>query len=170
MSDRNTERKAAVLLSLLVAATTTIEAGKMVAFNASGNLVEASDASAVKVIGVADQAVNNSAGADGAKRCQVYTRQLFKLANSGSNAVDVADAGTLVFVEDDQTVADVPGTNGIVAGRCIEVVSDGVWVEIPAMPQIPTQAASTASDAAGAVVDLNALIAKLKAAGLMRNA
>jgi hypothetical protein len=42
-----------------------------------------------------------------------------------------------------------------------------VRVNEPTPRKSATQAASTASDAAGAVVDLNALIAKLKAAGLM---
>jgi hypothetical protein len=57
-----------------------------------------------------------------------------------------------------------------VAGRCIEVASDGVWVQIPASPQVAAQAASTAEDVAGVVTSLNALITKLKAAGIMASA
>lgn len=171
MSDRMTERKEGLLLSLLVAASTSIEAGKMVAVNSSGYAVEAADTAGLRVVGVANEAVDNSSGANGDKRVEVYSGQLFKFDNSSTNAVDVADAGSLVFVEDDETVADAAGTNGIVAGKCVEVLSDGVWVQIPAqMPQMAAQAASTASDAAGAVVDLNLLIAKLKAAGIMYSA
>lgn len=171
MSDRMTERKAGLLVSLLVAASTLIEAGKMVAVNGSGYAVEAADAAGLRVLGVADQRVDNSSGADGAKRINVYSGPVFKLANSATNAVDIADAGSLVFVEDDQTVADAAGTNGVVAGRCVEVVSDGVWVQIPAtLPQVATQAASTAADVATIKTDFNALLTKLKAAGIMFSA
>jgi len=171
MSDRMTERKDGDLLSLLVAASTTIEGGKMIARDANGYTVEAADAAGLRVVGVSDERVDNSAGADGAKRVRGYAGKIFKLKNSATNAVDVADAGSLVFVEDDETVADAAGTNGVVAGRCVEVGSDGVWVEIPAgMPQVATQAASTAADVATIKTDFNALLTKLKAAGLMFNA
>lgn len=171
MADRMTERKAGELLSLLAAASTTIEGGKMVALNTSGYTVEAADSAGLRVVGVADERVDNSAGADGAKRVKAYSGQIFKFKNSATNAVDVADAGSLVFVEDDETVADAAGTNGIVAGRCVEVVSDGVWVQVPAgMPQVATQAASTAADVAAIKTDFNALLTKLKAAGIMFNA
>ncbi len=171
MADRMTERKQGLLLSLMVAASTLIEGGKLVGINAAGYAVEGSDGTAVKIIGIANERVDNSAGADGAKRVRVYSGQLFKLDNSADNAVDIADIGTLVFVEDDETVADVVGTNGIAAGLCVDVVSDGVWVMIPAgMPQVPAQADSVAADTAAVVVDLNALLAKLRAAGVMRNA
>lgn len=168
MSDRMTERKQGVIVARLVAASTLIEGGKMVALNASGYAVEAADAAGLRVVGVADQRVDNSSGADGALTVRVYEGQLFKMNNSATSAVDVADQGGLVFVEDDATVADGAGTKGIVAGRCVEVVSDGVWVQIPAgMPQIATQAASTAADVAAIKTDFNTLLANLKASGLM---
>lgn len=168
MSDRMTERKGLLLPSLLMAATTTIEAGKMVAINGSGYAVEGADASGLVVIGVADEQVDNSAGADGAKRIRVYVGGMFKFNNSANNAVDVADAGRLCFVEDDETVADAAGTNGIVAGRVVEVASDGVWVQVPAgVPQVAAQADTTAADLAALKVDFNALLAKFRAAGIM---
>ncbi|WP_321367598.1 head fiber protein [uncultured Desulfuromusa sp.] len=170
MSERNTFSKDGKLIGVLVSASTTIEAGKMVAFNASGYLVEASDASGVSIAGVADETVDNSTGSNGDLTCLVKRNQLFKMKNSTTNAVDIADQGNYVFVEDDETVADVVGTNGVIAGVCIEVASDGVWIEMPPIPQVAAQAASTANDVAGAVTDLNALIAKLKAAGIMANA
>lgn len=171
MADRMTERKVGLLISVLVAASTLIEGGKMFGVNSDGYAVKASDAAGVRVLGVSDERVDNSAGANGAKRVRGYKGAIFKLKNSATNPVDVADAGSLVFVEDDETVADSVGTKGIVAGRCIEVESDGVWVEIPAgMPQMATQADSVAATVGAAVTDLNALIAKLKAAGFMYNA
>jgi hypothetical protein len=170
MAERMTEWKGGQLVALKVAASTKIEAGKMVGVNSAGYAVEAADASGIKVLGVADETADNSSGSNGAITVRILTGKIFKMDNSSTNAVDVADAGTLVFVEDDETVADAAGTNGVVAGRCIEVASDGVWVQIPASPQVAAQAASTAEDVAGVVTSLNALITKLKAAGIMASA
>ena len=168
MADRMTERKAGLMLALLVAASTMVEGGKMVARNSAGYVVEAADAAGLRVAGVANQTVDNSTGANGAKRVEVYSGQMFKFNNSTANAVDIADQGTPVWVEDDQTVADDPGTHGVVAGICVEVVSDGVWVYIPpALPQIAVQATSTAVDVAGIVANFNTLLDNLKASGIM---
>lgn len=170
MAERNTPYKDGELLPVAVAASTKIEAGKMVGANSAGYAVEGADSASVKILGIADETVDNSSGANGDKTVVIRSGKVFKLDNSASNAVDVADVGSNVFVEDDETVADVAGTNGIVAGRCMQVASDGVWVQIPAPAGAANQAASTASDVAGVVVDLNALITKLKAAGLMASA
>lgn len=170
MAERKTEWKDGQLVGLPVAASTKIETGKMVGINSSGYAVEAADASGIKVLGVAEETVDNSSGSNGDLVVRIRTHKVFKFKNSGTNAVDAADAGTLVFVEDDETVADAAGTNGVVAGRCIEVASDGVWVEIPAAPQVAAQAASTAADVATIKTDFNALLTKLKAAGVMASA
>lgn len=170
MAERKTEWKDGQLVGLAVAASTKIEAGKMVGINSSGYAVEAADAAGIKVLGVAEETVDNSSGSNGDLTVRIRTHKIFKFKNSGTNAVDVADAGTLVFVEDDETVADAAGTNGVVAGRCIEVASDGVWIEIPAAPQVATQAASSAADVATLKTDFNALLTKLKAAGVMASA
>lgn len=170
MAERNTQWRDGAMPDLPVAATTKIEAGKMVGINSSGYAVEAADTAGIKVLGVADHTVDNSSGSNGDKRVRVRTGKQFLLKNSATNAVDVADAGTYVFVEDDETVADAAGTNGVVAGRCIEVVSAGVWVEMPVAPQVATQAASVAADVATIKTDFNALLTKLKAAGIMASA
>lgn len=170
MAERKTEWKDGQLVGLPVAASTKIETGKMVGINSSGYAIEAADASGVKVLGVAEETADNSSGSNGDLTVRIRTHKVFKFKNSGTNAVDAADAGTLVFVEDDETVADAAGTNGVVAGRCIEVASDGVWVEIPAAPQVAAQAASTAADVATMKTDFNALLTKLKAAGVMASA
>lgn len=171
MSDRMTVRKQGVLISLPVAASTKIEGGKMVAVNTSGYAVEASDTAGLRVVGIADGVADNSSGSAGDKRVNFWAGQLFLLNNSATNAVDVADAGSRVFVEDDETVADAAGTNGIVAGLCVEVVSNGVWVQIPGgFHQVATQAASVAADVAALKTDFNALLTKLQAAGIMHKA
>ncbi len=170
MTERNTHFKDGELLPFKVAASTKTEAGKLVGVNSAGYAVEGGDTAGIKILGVADETVDNSSGANGDKTVRVRKGKVFKLKNSGTNAVDVADVGSNVFVEDDETVADDPGTNGIVAGRCMEVVSDGVWLEIPAPPVVANQADSEASTVAALVTDFNALLAKIKAAGYMANA
>ncbi|MCF6267627.1 MAG: hypothetical protein L3J57_13940 [Desulfuromusa sp.] len=131
MSERNTHFKAGLLIGFLVAASTLIEAGKMVAVNAAGYLVEATDVAAIIVVGIANQTIDNSTGANGDLTCLVKRGELYKLRNSGTAAVTQVSVGSNVYVEDDETVAIVSGpTNDIVAGKCLGVESDGVWVAI----------------------------------------
>lgn len=170
MAERKTEWKDGQLVPLAVAASTKIEAGKMVGINSAGYAVEAADTAGIKVLGVAQETVDNSSGSNGDLVVRIRKDKVFKFKNSATNAVEAGHVGTLVFVENDETVADVTGTNGVVAGRCIEVAADGVWVEIPAAPQVAAQAASAAVDVAGLKTDLNALLTKLKAAGVMASA
>lgn len=131
MTERNTFRKDGELLPFKVAASTKIEAGKMVAVNAAGYLVEASDVASIIVVGVADQTVDNSSGANGALSCNVRRGDVYCFDNSATAAVTQASVGSNVYVEDDETVAIVSGpTNDIVAGKCLAVDSDGVWIAI----------------------------------------
>jgi hypothetical protein len=130
MAERNTHTKQGSLIGLPVAASTKIEAGKMVAVNATGYLVEASDTASIIVVGVADETIDNSAGANGALTCLVKRAQLFKMKN-GTATVTQASVGSNVYVEDDESVEIASGpTNDIVAGKCLGVESDGVWIWI----------------------------------------
>lgn len=52
-------------------------------------------------------------------------------------------------------------------GQAIDMVSLATTSTAGTVKKAATQAASTASDVAGVVADLNALISKLKAAGIM---
>lgn len=131
MAERNTHKKDGELIPLKVAASTTIEAGKMVAVNSAGYAVEAADTAGLIVMGIADETVDNSAGANGAKTVKVRRKKAFNLANSGTAAVVQTSVGSDVYVEDDQTVANAAGpTNDIIAGKCLGVETDGVWVAI----------------------------------------
>ncbi len=128
-ADRNTAFKDGELLVRGVAASTTVYAGSMVARNASGYMVPAADAAGLVVLGMAEEQVVN-AGADGAETVQVRRKKAFQFANSAANPVTIAHIGTDIYVEDDETVASAGGTNSIVAGKCLDVDSGGVWVEI----------------------------------------
>jgi hypothetical protein len=131
MTERNTFFRDGVLIALLVAAATKIEAGKIVAVGADGYAVEASDAAGLIVIGIADETVDNTDGADGAASVNVRRKKVFCLKNSATAAVTQASVGSNVYVEDDETVAIAAGPdNDIVVGTCLALDSDGVWVEI----------------------------------------
>ena len=130
MGDRNTARKDGILIGIKVAASTSIEAGKLLAVNAAGYGVPASDAAGLKVVGVTQEAVDNSAGANGDKIVEVMRKKVFLLANDSTNAVAQAHVLTNVYVKDAATVDSAGGTNSIVAGKCLGIESGGVWVEI----------------------------------------
>lgn len=110
-----------------VAAATLIPAGVLVALNASGDAVNASDAASIRVIGRCEADVDNSAGSAGDLTVTVK-RGVFKFTNSTDNAVDADDKGKICYVESNQAVAET-STNKCKAGRVIDVESDGVWVD-----------------------------------------
>lgn len=124
---RNTDARPGDLLSLPVAATTTIWAGTLVARDAAGRAVPASDTAGLRVVGRAEETIDNSAGAAGDLSISVRIG-CFKFANSATEAVDADDVGKMAVVEDDQTVAET-STNKVSAGRITGVDSDGVWVD-----------------------------------------
>lgn len=125
---RDTQVRDAVIASYPVAASTTLYLGTMIALDSSGNAVNAADTAGLRVVGRAEQSVDNSAGIAGALTVNVR-RGCFKWANSGTQAVTAAYKDKLVYAEDNQTVA-ISTTNKVVAGRVIEVASDGgIWVD-----------------------------------------
>ncbi len=127
-TDRNSPRTTGTIISAPVAAGAKIFAGALVAFNASGYLVPASDTAGLRVAGVADEAADNMDGQNGAASVKV-SRGAFKLGNSASKAVAQANVGGVVYVEDDETVAK-ESTKSVVAGVALELDGDGVWVDV----------------------------------------
>lgn len=128
-ADRNTQSKIGGIQIFPVDGGSTIYKGALVAVNAAGYLIPASDLANAKVVGVADEAVDNSAGADGALDCRVVSGRTFKFAAS---SITQAMVGEMMYVVDDQTFDDGVGTNGIKAGRLVQYVSatEG-WIHIP---------------------------------------
>lgn len=110
-----------------VAASMLIYAGAMVALNASGYAVKAVT-TATRIRGVALDEADNSAGAAGAVSVDIE-RGTFLLRNDTTNPVTRAHIGTNVYVVDDNTVGS-SATSTIVAGKCLDVLPEGVVVEI----------------------------------------
>lgn len=102
-----------------VAANAIIFLGALIARNAAGFIVPASDAAGLKVCGIAQNAVNNTGGLDGAAGTDVtyvtgVTAELVNLAG----AITRASAGRSCWVGDDQSVTTAAvSVNKVFVGR-----------------------------------------------------
>lgn len=106
--------------TILQGAIVVMEAGLAVPGKTGLNLV---------VLGVAPTTAKNT-GADGEKSVEAK-RGTFKFANLGADAILAGDVGKDAYLVDDQTVAKTSGTNTrSVAGKIIQVESDGVFVRV----------------------------------------
>ncbi len=154
------------VVSMPMAASTTIYAGTMVAKDASGNAVPASSSAALILVGKAEAQVDNSAGAAGAKRVEVRSG-VFAFNNSGAGAdlIAAANAFAYCYAVDDNVVAltDGGGTRPI-AGVIYPFdpnnttpvqVGVGVGFVVATNPSAPTPGGSTQFKARGAAFAAN---------------
>lgn len=134
MPERNTpQRGLSPILEYLqvpIEANTLIEAGNLVALNNAGYAVHASTALNLRVVGRAEQTVNNQGGAQGARQVRV-SRGVFKWQNSaGADQITQADLLNDCYIVNSTQVAKTNGSNTRSrAGRVVGVEDDGVWVE-----------------------------------------
>jgi hypothetical protein len=126
--DRSTQQQYAEVINVPVLAAAKINAGAIVVATAAGFAAPGSTATTLSYIGRAEDAVDNTAGANGAKSVNVRRKQAFKWANDGT--ITQANLMLTAYIVDDQTVA---ATNGgatrSIAGRIVGVDTDGVWIE-----------------------------------------
>lgn len=164
-ADRKTPYREGQSYSIGVAASTKIYAGSIVAVNSSGYAVPASDTAGLRVIGRAEEQVDNSTGSNGDET--IFVREgVFLFAGSG---LTVADIGKPCFVSDDQTVSVSATTNNICAG-IIEQTDSATepWVRMGLTERTgAAQADSVAADLAALTADFNTLLAKLRTARLI---
>lgn len=132
VADRNTQMKSAELMPVPVAANVKIFIGSLVVANATGFAAPGSTAASLTYLGRAEDFVDNTGGADGAKTVIVRREKSFKWANLAADAVSQARIGRRCYIVDDQTVAATNG-NGTrsPAGIVMAVDADGVWVSEP---------------------------------------
>ncbi|MBC7859189.1 MAG: hypothetical protein H7Z39_10520 [Burkholderiaceae bacterium] len=129
-ADRNTPYVDGCRVAVPVAAGVCIYGGAMVAANATGFATPGATAATLTYLGRADEQVDNTTGADGAKSVMVRRKKAFKWANSGADPVTQASLGLVCYIVDDQTVAKTSGgATRSVAGKVIGLDVDGVWVE-----------------------------------------
>jgi hypothetical protein len=144
-----------VLVPLKMAAGAKIFAGTIVAINAGGFAVAGSDTAGLVGIGRAEETVDNTTGANGDLSINVR-RGVFRWANSTDNPLTQAALGTIVFVEDDNTVA-VSTDHAVKAGTVIRIDAEGYWVDTRYhVPTVGTvgDGAVTAAKLANAVADI----------------
>ena len=126
--DRNTQQQYAELINVPVLASAKINAGAMVVATAAGFAAPGSTATTLSYIGRAEDAVDNTGGANGAKTINVRRKQAFKWVNDGT--ITQANLMKTAYIVDDQTVAATDGTGTrSAAGRIVGVDTDGVWIE-----------------------------------------
>lgn len=128
---RNTPAAIGDIRQVPVAANAVIFQGAKVQLNAAGFAVPASATAANVTIGRAEQGVDNTGGANGAKTLDVK-RGRFRFANSAAgDLITRTEIGKTVYVVDDQTVAKTNNAGARpAAGICYDVDALGVWVEI----------------------------------------
>lgn len=161
----NTPERIGQVVAYPLAASTKIFAGTLVGLNSSGNAVPAADTAGLRVVGLAQETVDNSAGSAG--DLKVATKHgVFKLNNSGTDAVDADDKGKICFVEDDNTVSETGTTHKVKAGRVLDVDADGVWVNTAAAAVVPS--ADTITGAADLAALKTSVLAILQAQGLVK--
>lgn len=127
--DKGTLQKGGNLLVIALAAGSVIHGGGIVVVD-GGYADKATTKTGLKFAGIAEEAVDNSAGANGAKTVEVRRERSFFAKNSVGDAIAQADLFNQCYLEDDETVAKTNGGNTrSLAGRIMQVDSNGVWVE-----------------------------------------
>ena len=126
--DRNTPRREAFDFSFPVPAGKRIFTGATVVIQADGYAAPGSTATGLTSVGIAQEAVDNRDGGNGAARVTVR-RGCFSMKQD-ADPVTLADVGSPCYLVDDQTIAktDGAGTRSQ-AGIVRDVDSAGVWVE-----------------------------------------
>ena len=139
-SDRSIPARDGRQLPQPVAAGAVIHAGGLVALNTTGYAHGGAFAATDTVIGRAEQAMDNTGGADGAKSLNVGRHQVYRYDIATGDPVTQADVGKTVFALDDINIARTDGSNAgatppvaasrPAAGKLVLVDADGAWVDI----------------------------------------
>jgi hypothetical protein len=129
--DVNLVRRDTRLKSYPMAATVILFAGTFCCLSASGYAVDGADTDGLTFVGIVDEGVDNSDGANGDENVSLYSEGEFLVTGSGFARTDV---GKTVFLIDNQTVGLANAAsvdNQIPVGEIVEYVSSTqVWVRI----------------------------------------
>ena len=129
ITDRNTPSYLGDMRKGPLAATIKVFAGSILMRNAAGYLTKGATATAAFGVGVAQDQIDNLAGAAGALNCR-YSPGVWRFANSSAgDLIVLADIGAKAWIVDDQTVAKTNGgATRSPAGIIENVDAQGVWV------------------------------------------
>lgn len=126
-ADRNTKKREGLLGEHPIAATTKIYAGTLTMRDATGYLKNGADTASHSFAGVAREYVDNSAGAAGDLKAEVWKTGVYGFEGS----LTVADVGKKVYISDNVTVALVGTTsNDVWCGVLVDVEGTTMWVRI----------------------------------------
>lgn len=111
-----------------VAASTTLYGGTLVFLNLNGYADDDTANGANKFGGVTVKRYDNSSGANGDIKAEVWHKGIFVLEGSGFSQADISKA---VYATDNYTITTSPTENSVFIGRVVELVSSTrVAVEI----------------------------------------
>jgi hypothetical protein len=129
-ADRNTAAWQGEMREQPLGAGTRIFAGALLMRNAAGFIVKGATATGCVGVGVAEQPVDNTAGANGAQTVRYRHGVTARFRNSTAGDLIVqADVGLRAWIVDDDQVAKTNGTNTRSPAGIIEAVdAQGVWV------------------------------------------
>lgn len=138
--DRPTLYREGIEIEYPVAAV-KIYAGSMVCTNAAGYAAPAADTVNFKLVGVALEQVDNSAGQAGDKTIRVRRAGVFEFKAS---SIAQSDVGKQMYVVDDETFDETNPGQGVIAGVLVKYVSaTRGWLDIGSGVK-PTLAAASA--------------------------
>ncbi|WP_104565843.1 hypothetical protein [Ralstonia mannitolilytica] len=128
-ADRDTQRRPGTNFSYPMKGGAKIFTGTLVCL-AAGLAVSGGPGGAC--VGVAQETVDNTSGADGAATISVRRGELWRFDNSAAaDQITLADVGSNAYIVDDSTVAKTNGGGTrSVAGQIRDVDSQGVWVAL----------------------------------------
>jgi len=106
--------------SFPVAAATTIYQGVLAFITVAGYLASVTATAANRFAGVAIEYADNSAGANGDLKTEVYIDGVFELTGSGFSQASV---GLPVYATDNYTITTSPSAGGVYIGQCVEYIS-----------------------------------------------
>jgi hypothetical protein len=131
-ADRNTQTWLGDRRSGPVGASSRIFGGALIMRNAAGFLIRGAVATGSTGVGIAEEAADNTSGANGAINVVYRTGITARFRNSlSADLIVQADVGAIAWIADDDQVAKTNGTNTRSRAGIIEAVdSQGVWVRL----------------------------------------
>jgi hypothetical protein len=113
-----------------LAAGVVIYLGALIAKNAAGHIVPASDTAALKTVGVSEQFVDNTDG-DAADLTVKYVTGLdVELLNDGGTIIQAGKHAPCYVADDESVTTAAAATNDILAGIVSEFTTTKVWVYV----------------------------------------
>ncbi len=126
-----------------MAASTKIYKGALVGVDANGRAVAGTSVASSRVLGRAEEYVDNSTGAADAKTIKVRQGTYFFANSSSTDAITAADIGRECYAVDDQTVAGTPSNGAYARAGIVVGLESGrgvaVWLGAPVMNAAPTE-------------------------------